>query len=369
MPHLDEGHIHALLDGELTAAEREVAEEHLRACAECQQLVTEARSLFAEADRLVEALTPPATRGQAARQPTGSGSRPKNYQWLAWAATVVIAVGLGYSGSELLRPGAQASGDAGLKQEALPATEAAPSNAAAPPPGDVASGLEQKATRPTAPELGKIEAANKAADTPATKRAGTLADSSTPLQRLDYADESPAEGQLLRDKERNAKGKNEKDARAQAEPPGRLVEAPMPKPTVLNTEIPAGFRASSLEEAVRVLEGSLLLIDGMTPQMVLVGPGSAFAGGNPDQELVRVVYDDPPGRQLLLDQQRIGQAREGAAQARAASKLNLLPGDTLVTPGADGSSSLNWTSQSMFRLGLRGFLPADSLRALARRVR
>ena len=70
MPHLDEGHIHALLDGELTAAEREVAEEHLRACAECQQLVTEARSLFAEADRLVEALTPPATRGQPARQPT-----------------------------------------------------------------------------------------------------------------------------------------------------------------------------------------------------------------------------------------------------------------------------------------------------------
>ena len=283
---------------------------------------------------------------------------------MAWAATVVIAVGLGYSGSELLRPGAQASGDAALKQEAVPAAEAAPSNAAAPPPGDVASGLEQKGTRPAAPELGKIETANKAADTPATKRAGTLADSSTPLQRLDDADESPAEGQLLRDKERN-----EKDARAQAEPPGRLVEAPMPKPKVLKTEIPAGFRASSLEEAVRVLEGSVLLIDGMTPQMVLVGPGSAFAGGNPDQELVRVVYDDPPGRQLLLDQQRIEQAREGAAQARAASKLDLLPGDTLVTPGADGASSLNWTSQSMFRLGLTGFLPTDSLRALARRVR
>jgi hypothetical protein len=144
----------------------------------------------------------------------------------------------------------------------------------------------------------------------------------------------------------------------------------MPKPKVLNSEIAAGFRASSLEEAVRVLEGSVLLIDGMTPQMVLVGPGSAFAGGNPDQELVRIVYDDPPGRQLWLDQQRIEQAREGAAQALgAASKLNLLPGDTLVTPGADGASSLNWTSQSMFRLGLRGFLPTDSLRALARRVR
>jgi anti-sigma factor RsiW len=126
MPHLDEGHIHALLDGELTAAEREVAEEHLRACAECQQLMTEARGLFAEADRLVETLTPAAAREQAARQPTTSRPRLKNYQWLAWAATIVIAVGLGYSGSELLRPGAQPSRDAGLKQEALPATEAAP---------------------------------------------------------------------------------------------------------------------------------------------------------------------------------------------------------------------------------------------------
>ena len=157
---------------------------------------------------------------------------------------------------------------------------------------------------------------------------------------------------------------------AQAEPPGRLAEVPMPKPKVLNSEIPTGFRTSSLEEAVRVLDGTVLLIDGMTPQMVLVGPGAAFAGGNPNQEVVRVVYDDPPGRQLWLDQQRIEQGVEGAAQARAGgSKLNLLPGDTLVTPGADGASSLNWVSQTMFRLGLRGFLPADSLRALARRVR
>ena len=171
---------------------------------------------------------------------------------------------------------------------------------------------------------------------------------------------------MLRDKEGY-----EKDAKAaQAEPPGRLAEVPMPKPKVLNSEIPTGFRASSLEEAVRVLDGTVLLIDGMTPQMVLVGPGAAFAGGNPNQEVVRVVYDDPPGRQLWLDQQRIEQGVEGAAQARAGgSKLNLLPGDTLVTPGADGASSLNWVSQTMFRLGLRGFLPADSLRALARRVR
>ena len=41
MSHLDEGQIHALLDGELTPAERSQAEEHLGGCAECRQLLVE----------------------------------------------------------------------------------------------------------------------------------------------------------------------------------------------------------------------------------------------------------------------------------------------------------------------------------------
>lgn len=365
MPHLDEGHIHAMLDGELTSTDREAAEQHLRACAECQQLLAEARSLFAEADRLVETLVPPAT-GQPARKLSTVRSRRKNYQWLAWAATVVIAVGLGYYGSALRdRTQVAASGDAALKQERL--RDTAPAIAGATPPADAASSLEQKSETRRAPDLAKSAPGAKAAEAPAPITANKLAqgDSSRSGQRADALDESAEEGQMLRDKERN-----EKDAKAQAEPPGRLVEAPMLKPKVLNTEISTGFRASSLEEAVRVLGGSVLLIDGMTPQMVLVGPGVAFAAGNPDHEVVRVVYDDPPGRQLWLDQQRIEQGPEGAARAAGAtSKLNLLPGDTLVTPAPDGASSLNWVSQTMFRLGLRGFLPTDSLRALARRVR
>ena len=278
---------------------------------------------------------------------------------------MVIAVGLGYSGSALRdRRQVATSDDSALKQDAL--KERVPGNIAATPPADAASGHEQKSETRPAPELAKSAPGAKAPDLAATTNKTTPSESAPSLQRADAVDEAAQEGQMLRDKERN-----EKDAKAaQAEPPGRLAEVPMPKPKVLNSEIPTGFRASSLEEAVRVLDGTVLLIDGMTPQMVLVGPGAAFAGGNPSQEVVRVVYDDPPGRQLWLDQQRIEQGPEGAAQAlRVTSKLNLLPGDTLVTPAADGASSLNWVSQTMFRLGLRGFLPTDSLRALARRVR
>jgi anti-sigma factor RsiW len=364
MPHLDEGHIHAMLDGELTAVDREAAEQHLRACAECQQLVAEARSLYAEADRLVETLVPPPA-GKPAHKTEPVRSRRKKYQWLAWAATVVIAVGLGYSGSAIRdRSQVATSHDTTLKQEAL--QERSPGNIPGTPPADAASASEQKSEVRPAPDLAKAAPGAKAPDAVATTNKSTPSESALSGQRADAVDESAEEGQMLRDKERN-----EKDAKAaHAEPPGRLAEVPMPKPKVLNSEIPSGFRISSLEEAVQVLGGSVLLIDGMTPQMVLVGSGAAFPGGDPKQELVRVVYDDPPGRQLWLDQQRIQQGPEGTAQASGVtSKLGLLPGDTLVTPGPAGASSLNWISQTMFRLGLRGFLPADSLRALARRVR
>jgi len=364
MPHLDEGHIHAMLDGELTPADREAAEQHLQACAECRQLLAEAQSLFAEADRLVETLVP-AAASKPARKPAPAPSRRKNYQWLAWAATLVIAVGLGYSGSALRdRSRAPDSDDSGLKQEAL--REKAPGNVTAPPPADAALGDEQKSETRQEPELAKSAPAANTPQPGATTKKISPSESALAGQRADAAQQAAEEGQMLRDKEQN-----EKDVKAaQAEPPGRLAEVPMPKPKVLNNEIPTGFRASSLEEAVRVLGGNVLLIDGMTPQMVLVGPGAGFVGGDTNLELVRVVYDDPPGRQLWLDQQRIQQRPERAAQAMGAtSKLNLLPGDTLVSPETDGTSSLNWVSQTMFRLRLRGFLPGDSLRALARRVR
>jgi hypothetical protein len=76
---------------------------------------------------------------------------------------------------------------------------------------------------------------------------------------------------------------------------------------------------------------------------------------------------DPPGRELWLDQQRPEErANERVAAGRAATTL--LAGDTLVTSASDGARSLAWINQNGFRLALTGFLPADSLRALARRV-
>ena len=56
MQHLDEGTIHAWLDGALDAPERERVDRHLASCAECEALVAEARGFIAGASRILGAL-------------------------------------------------------------------------------------------------------------------------------------------------------------------------------------------------------------------------------------------------------------------------------------------------------------------------
>lgn len=56
MQHLDEGRIHAWLDGELSPSDAEQIETHTRECPECAQKVAEARGLIAASTRILNAL-------------------------------------------------------------------------------------------------------------------------------------------------------------------------------------------------------------------------------------------------------------------------------------------------------------------------
>ena len=56
MQHLDEGTIHAWLDGALDAEESARVEQHAAECATCAAAVAEARGLIAGASRLLSAL-------------------------------------------------------------------------------------------------------------------------------------------------------------------------------------------------------------------------------------------------------------------------------------------------------------------------
>ena len=56
MTHIDEGTIHAWLDGALTPSEGAAVEAHTASCAQCAAQVAEARGLLAGASRILSAL-------------------------------------------------------------------------------------------------------------------------------------------------------------------------------------------------------------------------------------------------------------------------------------------------------------------------
>jgi hypothetical protein len=101
MSHVDEGQLHAYLDGGLSAMDAVRVERHLADCAPCREQLDKARGLVSRAAKLLEWASPPERA-----MPPLSDLRPAAPQWrtpVGWAATIVIALGLGvYGGSRLL---------------------------------------------------------------------------------------------------------------------------------------------------------------------------------------------------------------------------------------------------------------------------
>jgi hypothetical protein len=96
MSHVDEGTLHAYLDGELAPVERERVDTHLKGCPACQARLAEERAILERASRLLGMATPP----ERAMPPLTQLRQPP-LMWrlrrpLAWAATLILAVGLGW---------------------------------------------------------------------------------------------------------------------------------------------------------------------------------------------------------------------------------------------------------------------------------
>ncbi len=97
MSHVDDGALHAYLDGELSPVEREQLEAHLADCSACRARLDEERGLVERASQLLGLAQPPE---RAAPPPLHQLGHPR-LMWrlrmpLAWAATVVVAIGFGY---------------------------------------------------------------------------------------------------------------------------------------------------------------------------------------------------------------------------------------------------------------------------------
>jgi hypothetical protein len=213
--------------------------------------------------------------------------------------------------------------------------------ASAPPPSPAPAAPPPEKQRATRDDLQSVDSVAESTDTGNGGDSAAVEDIATVRARA-----GAALAELDRERRRNqaaaatAALDNEKRRRAAAPAP---APAPPPPPTV---EQRAGvYLRIGLDEASRQLGAPAHVIEGMVPMFMGLAQGSSVTGGDTTRPLVRVVYQDPQGRLILLDQQRIRPGQTG------------LP-----------SSALAWT-QGEHALWLHGEASAQVLRGYRDRVR
>src|SRR2546426_5840347 len=98
MSHVDEGTLHAYLDGELPSAERTALEAHLSDCATCRANLTEERALRERATALLGSARPAERPAPPLEQLRRESKRAPWHvrRSFAWAASIALALGIGY---------------------------------------------------------------------------------------------------------------------------------------------------------------------------------------------------------------------------------------------------------------------------------
>ncbi len=385
MPHLDEGTLTALLDHELEPAARQAAEDHLTGCRECRALYQEIQGLAVEADQLIATVELPANPSPSTPTvPAPSGYRWSRWRPVAWAASVVLALGLGWSSSKLTARRGDAVASVPTAEVAAGGTDApaaaddalgktsAPPPAAAPSPApkaqldrDVTVGRTERERFAQTEQTDRRERDAKAAVTlPAEKQdAAEVVTDGVPVQVSagPVNVPAPAAAPAAPAVTAQIRGRRVAGVEAKDEAPIRLTESSLEETPGILTEI-------TLEDAVGRLGGSIRLLGGLVPVRVLCGSAPGFDSGRTGG-IIRLVYVDPPGRELWLDQAVAAPADEARQGFGQRSMNPLLPGDTLALSSGDAARSIRWIDDTGRSLRLTGFLATDSLRTLMTRVR
>jgi anti-sigma factor RsiW len=399
--HLDDGAIHALLDGELDGETLAAVRMHVAGCESCAARLAEERLLRGEADRLIAGLDEDAVeqapfvlpQAPDAPQVTGPpvvlvpGQEPSRWQrrkgpsrLVGIAATLAIASGAGFLYLNSRDPGTPV------------ASEAAPTESDIATPTPEARGFE---LTDSGPALAVAESAAAETTLSPLDSARTLAANEAPAARDAFQPEpSGATAQRVREPELAAKATEpppradaEADAGAEARRPEvRRAEvaavdqaaareaagerAPEAAPAVVQRAAPATVGAAApppaprtptvderariamrigLDEAQRMLGSAVHVIEGMRPELVGLIPGRLVRGANASEYVVRVVYQDEEGRLIFLDQQRL----DATARQMGAQRDTIPP---------------EWVVGETF-LSLSGEIGREAIRALAARVR
>jgi plasmid stability protein len=376
MRHVDEGTIHAWLDDQITdPAEAAAIETHLRECAECRARLADEQAAFDEARTLLdstalsadrpafEALAAKAGRDMGgALAPAASMTRPRRerlVRW-SWAASLALAVALGWTARELADPDEARPNPAAIA--APPAVADRPDASAAPlqpvpVPGRAAPPAGATDSAPFAPTSQSGQAANAGAERRESRGQAASA-------RAPEAAASASTAETV----------------AQAPPAvAAPTAAPPAAPRATSAAQPlagsAPFAAARLERAA-VADGQwrevprteaaartgmpLYGIDGLEP---------LYTGLSADGAVVRTLYRLESGAQVQLVQQRNVPSEAPATDVQSTRRA-LQAGRTggLAEPQAGAAQPLTVVHGNM-RLTLQAASDAADLAALSMRLR
>lgn len=348
MSHVNDGTLHAYLDGELAPVERERVESHLVACPPCRERLAEERALIERASRLLELAVPPAT---ARPVPPLHTLRHQPGWWkvrapLAWAATLVLAIGLGWYLRGTTAPRLdRRSTQVAVTPAAEPTAPAPASGRAEEPPRS-----RQTRTQPARAPLGSSEVRDAAA-----------------LQRSDRPATPPAAAKVAPPPQL---GQNQAETGVRGEaagaPEGAAAAVAMPSAQELpgsgadSDRLLASTWTVIEPSAARQLLGTEpVTIPGHPVRSMRRGPGSApevlveqDVGG-----VVVMLFERPP-----RDAERAAARREVAA---ADTGTRMPPAAAAARPAGGALGRL--VGQLFVRIA--GPMPADSLAGLLRLVR
>ncbi len=362
MSHVDDGTLHAYLDGELSALEAVRVEAHANECAACRARLTDERGLIARASELLEAAMPP----ERPAPPLPARARPRRWrgQWpLPAAASVVLAVAIGWGIGTRPRfqPGGSpaphandapkaeppAPGPAADEARASAPVEPAPLQDAAAPAAPVENVPAQNAPTQTAPV--QTAPAEPAPALPTAARDVSIDASSTlksEERRAGGVPAAPSGGASLQESQRALAPADAGAPLAGAAALAAPAQPATPTRAFARAPAPSGLTIAAGGD---LLGAELLGVPGLPVRSVQV----AHQPGYTAVVLVEQVLDSAQTIQVVHRRLASGAAAEQRARqdglAAASDSLRAGPGD--------------------LEIAVTGALPADSLAALRRALR
>jgi anti-sigma factor RsiW len=340
MRHIPEDELHAYLDQGLSRTQCVEIESHLAACPSCQATRDGIAALRDRTTALLSRLAPPRGFSPAfevlrERAAVAADQRRRRLQLAAWAASLIVAVGLGWGASSIASSNkGSAASPASVAAVPAPApagTAVAPGRAADRDDTPVRSAAVRKPVsdtseprRPTRPPVRLAAAARDSADSVADRRAAALS----------VLDPTPA------------------------------LELTRLEPPAGRTEIELGgmWRTMSWDGAKAEAGERVPHIDGLPVVQVQVQNGEQ--GARP----VMVVAQQLSSGQVIrtIEGPATDVSQLLSRRSMAAVDSLVLPGDTAGSRG-DGDHAMAMQVGDRM-LAITGNLPSDSLRAMIRRL-